>query len=56
MSLVFQILSARIAVVTDLSLAQILKIEFPRLRFLLWILVEFAIIGADVQSLVGMLF
>ncbi|CAK9024850.1 unnamed protein product [Durusdinium trenchii] len=49
-----QILAARLAVVTGRDLAQTCRAEYPRpLSLLLWLMTELAIIGADIQEVVG---
>ncbi|CAE7896222.1 nramp1 [Symbiodinium microadriaticum] len=52
--LILQVLAARLAVVTGRDLAQTCRLEYPRqLSRLLWIMTELAIIGADIQEVVG---
>lgn len=52
--LILQILSARLAMVTGRDLAETCRVEYPRpLSLLLWIMTELAIIGADIQEVVG---
>eukprot|EP00439_Symbiodinium_sp_Y106_P056024 s4486_g7.t2 len=52
--LILQVLAARLAVVTGCDLAQTCRMEYPRqLSRLLWIMTELAIIGADIQEVVG---
>lgn len=52
--LILQVLSARLAMVTGRDLAQTCRAEYPRpLSILLWIMTELAIIGADIQEVVG---
>jgi len=46
----FQVLSARLGVVTQRSLAQVCREQYPRWqRLALWVMTEIAIIGADIQ-------
>lgn len=45
-----QLLSAKLGVVTGQHLAQVCRDQYPRLpRYLLWIAMELAIIGSDIQ-------
>jgi len=54
MGLVLQILSAKLGVVTGLSLAQgIVKHYNCSTRYFLWIMTEIAIIGSDIQEVLG---
>ena len=49
-----QILSARIGTVTGLHLAELCYRKFPKVpRLLLWIMSEIAIIGSDMQEVIG---
>ena len=49
-----QILAARVGVVTGKQLARICREEYPwYLRFITWLAMEIAIIGSDVQVLLG---
>lgn len=49
-----QILSARLGTVTGLHMAELCYIKFPKLpRILLWIMSEIAIIGSDMQEVIG---
>jgi len=49
-----QILSARIGTVTGLHLAELCYRKFPRVpRLLLWLMSEVAIIGSDMQEVIG---
>jgi natural resistance-associated macrophage protein len=46
----FQVLSARLGVVTQRNLAKICREQFPkRERVVLWLMTEIAIIGSDIQ-------
>ena len=50
----FQCLSSRLGIATSLNLAQHCGKEYPRLpRYLMWICMEIAIIGADIQEVIG---
>ena len=50
----FQRLSARLGVVTGKHLAEVAYDKYPKYpRILLWIMVEIAIIGADMQEVIG---
>jgi len=50
LGLLMQRLSARLGVVTGMHLADVCCRQYPRVpRILLWIMVEIAIIGIDVQ-------
>ncbi|TNV80349.1 hypothetical protein FGO68_gene15737 [Halteria grandinella] len=52
--LFFQILSARLGVVTQRNLARLCKEQFPKkVRFILWLMTEIAIIGSDIQEVIG---
>jgi NRAMP (natural resistance-associated macrophage protein)-like metal ion transporter len=52
--LFLQVLSSRLAVVTGLDLATHCRLQFPRgPRYFLWVMTELAIIGSDVQEVVG---
>jgi len=54
MGLVLQIMAARLGVVTGKHLAEICKQEYPgKASFALWIMTELAIIGSDIQEVVG---
>eukprot|EP00118_Oscarella_pearsei_P019563 m.208486 g.208486 ORF g.208486 m.208486 type:complete len:571 (+) comp39709_c0_seq31:227-1939(+) len=51
---VLQLLAARLGVVTGKHLAEICREKYPKVpRLFLWILMELAIIGADIQEIVG---
>lgn len=50
----FQCLSSRLGIATGLNLAQHCGKEYPRLpRYLMWVCMEIAIIGADIQEVIG---
>lgn len=52
--LILQILAARLGVVTGRNLAEMCRLEYPRpVSLLLWIMTEIAIIGSDIQEVVG---
>ncbi|XP_067125442.1 natural resistance-associated macrophage protein 2 isoform X1 [Centruroides vittatus] len=52
--LLLQRLAARIGVVTGLHLAEVCQRRFhPVPRYLLWIMIEIAIIGSDMQEVIG---
>ena len=54
MGFVLQMLSARVGVATGCDLAQLCRDEYPFwARIVLWIMAEFAIIGADIQEVIG---
>jgi natural resistance-associated macrophage protein len=54
MGLVLQLLAARLGVGTGLNLAQQCRLHYPRRTSLaLWALTEIAIIGSDIQEIVG---
>jgi natural resistance-associated macrophage protein len=54
MGLVLQILAARLGVVTGRNLAQMCREQYPRwMSVTLWILTELAIIGSDIQEVIG---
>uniref|UniRef100_A0A5K3EL99 Natural resistance-associated macrophage protein 1 n=1 Tax=Mesocestoides corti TaxID=53468 RepID=A0A5K3EL99_MESCO len=54
MGLFMQRLAARLGVVTGKHLAEICYEEYPRpVRIILWIMVEIAIIGSDMQEVIG---
>lgn len=50
----FQCLSSRLGIATGLNLAQHCGKEYPRVpRYLMWVCMEIAIIGADIQEVIG---
>lgn len=54
LGLLMQRLSARLGVVTGLHLAEMCYRQYKRLpRVLVWIMVEIAIIGSDMQEVIG---
>lgn len=54
LGLFYQSIAARIGVVTQRNLAKLCAEQFPyRTRYILWIMTELAIIGSDIQEVVG---
>uniref|UniRef100_F7DJ57 Natural resistance-associated macrophage protein 1 n=1 Tax=Xenopus tropicalis TaxID=8364 RepID=F7DJ57_XENTR len=54
LGLLCQRLAVRLGVVTGMDLAQICRYYYPKApRWILWILVEIAIIGSDMQEVIG---
>lgn len=54
MGLLIQLLSARIGVATGKHLAELCREEYPNwARFVLWFMAELALIGADIQEVIG---
>ncbi|KAL8172044.1 hypothetical protein V2J09_023848 [Rumex salicifolius] len=54
MGLLIQLLSARVGVATGKHLAELCRDEYPGwARILLWIMAELALIGADIQEVIG---
>lgn len=54
LGLLMQRLAARLGVVTGLHLAEICYIHYPKVpRIILWIMIEIAIIGSDMQEVIG---
>ncbi|XP_046593552.1 protein Malvolio isoform X2 [Neodiprion lecontei] len=54
LSLIMQRLSARLGVVTGIHLAEMCYMQYKTVpRFMLWIMVEIAIIGSDMQEVIG---
>ncbi|XP_060065111.1 natural resistance-associated macrophage protein 2-like [Ylistrum balloti] len=54
LGLLMQRLSARLGVVTGMHLAEICYTQYPKIpRLILWIMVEIAIIGSDMQEVIG---
>ncbi|XP_055439557.1 natural resistance-associated macrophage protein 2-like [Bubalus kerabau] len=52
--LLLQRLAARLGVATGLHLAEVCHRQYPRVpRILLWLMVELAIIGVDMQEVIG---
>lgn len=54
MGLLIQLLSARLGVATGKHLAEICREEYPKwVRLALWVMTEVALIGADIQEVIG---
>ncbi|KAL2906403.1 Metal transporter Nramp4 [Bienertia sinuspersici] len=54
MGLLIQLLSARLGVVTGRHLAELCRDEYPNwARYLLWVMAEMALIGSDIQEVIG---
>ncbi|XP_077516041.1 solute carrier family member malvolio isoform X1 [Amblyomma americanum] len=54
LGLMMQRLSARLGVVTGLHLAEMCRRGYPRFpRILLWIMIEVAVVGSDMQEVIG---
>ncbi|CAH1789396.1 unnamed protein product, partial [Owenia fusiformis] len=54
LGLLMQRLAARLGVVTGLHLAEVCNRRYPKIpRILLWLMVEIAIIGSDMQEVIG---
>ncbi|KAJ4783356.1 natural resistance-associated macrophage protein 1 [Rhynchospora pubera] len=54
MGLLIQMLSARLGVATGRHLAELCRDEYPRwARLTLWFMAELALIGADIQEVIG---
>ncbi|GMH24073.1 hypothetical protein Nepgr_025916 [Nepenthes gracilis] len=54
MGLLIQLLAARLGVVTGRHLAELCRQEYPTwARLLLWVMAEVALIGADIQEVIG---
>lgn len=54
MGLLIQMLSARVGVVTGRHLAELCRDEYPNwARLVLWFMAELALIGADIQEVIG---
>ncbi|XP_044475831.1 metal transporter Nramp2-like [Mangifera indica] len=54
MGLLIQLLSARVGVATGRHLAELCRDEYPNwARYLLWFMAEVALIGADIQEVIG---
>eukprot|EP00200_Dunaliella_tertiolecta_P001465 CAMPEP_0202349806 /NCGR_PEP_ID=MMETSP1126-20121109/7141_1 /ASSEMBLY_ACC=CAM_ASM_000457 /TAXON_ID=3047 /ORGANISM="Dunaliella tertiolecta, Strain CCMP1320" /LENGTH=524 /DNA_ID=CAMNT_0048941671 /DNA_START=172 /DNA_END=1746 /DNA_ORIENTATION=- len=54
MGFLVQMQAAKLGVVTGKNLAEMCRAEYPRpAAYLLWIMAEFAIIGSDVQEVIG---
>ena len=49
-----QVLAARLGVVTGKHLAQVCRARYPKPAYLaLWIMTEIAIVGSDIQEVIG---
>ncbi|KAL8559336.1 hypothetical protein ACOMHN_060026 [Nucella lapillus] len=54
MGLIMQLLSARLGCVTGMNLAEVCRQEYTRVpRTVLWLMTEVAIIGSDIQEVIG---
>ncbi|KAL6013201.1 hypothetical protein ACLOJK_003693 [Asimina triloba] len=54
MGLLIQILSARLGVATGRHLAELCRDEYPAwAKYVLWVMAEVALIGADIQEVIG---
>lgn len=54
MGLLVQLLAARLGVATGRHLAELCREEYPNwARLLLWVMAELALIGADIQEVIG---
>ncbi|XP_041036421.1 natural resistance-associated macrophage protein 2-like [Carcharodon carcharias] len=54
LGLVLQRLSARLGVVSGMQLAEVCRRQYPKVpRIALWLMVELAIIGSDMQEVIG---
>ncbi|KAJ8307569.1 hypothetical protein KUTeg_015653 [Tegillarca granosa] len=54
LGLVLQLLAARLGCVTGLNLAEVCQREYPKApRIVLWLMMEVAIIGSDIQEVIG---
>ncbi|CAL5421765.1 unnamed protein product [Camellia sinensis] len=54
MGLLVQLLAARLGVATGKHLAELCREEYPKwARWLLWVMAEVALIGADIQQVIG---
>ncbi|KAL1430022.1 hypothetical protein MTO96_015508 [Rhipicephalus appendiculatus] len=54
LGLMMQRLSARLGVVTGLHLAEMCRRGYPRFpRILLWVMIEVAVVGSDMQEVIG---
>ncbi|KAF3647826.1 Metal transporter Nramp2 [Capsicum annuum] len=54
MGLLVQLLAARLGVATSRHLAELCRDEYPKwARLLLWVMTELALIGADIQEVIG---
>jgi natural resistance-associated macrophage protein len=49
-----QLLSARLGVSTGMNLAQICRVQYsPLVRYILWVMMEIAIVSSDIQEVIG---
>lgn len=54
LGLFYQSIAARIGIVTQRNLAKLCAEQFPyKTRYILWIMTELAIIGSDIQEVIG---
>ncbi|XP_048730106.1 metal transporter nramp1 homolog isoform X2 [Ostrea edulis] len=54
LGLMLQLLAARLGCVTGRNLADVCRLEYPTVpRYILWIMMEIAIIGSDIQEVIG---
>lgn len=54
MGLLVQLLSARLGVATGRHLAELCRDEYPKwARLVLWVMAELALIGSDIQEVIG---
>ncbi|XP_063422811.1 natural resistance-associated macrophage protein 2-like [Mytilus trossulus] len=54
LGLILQLLAARLGCVTGMNLAQVCHLEYPMFpRITLWLMVEIAIVGSDIQEVIG---
>lgn len=54
LGLVLQLLAAKLGCVTGKNLAEVCRMEYPPApRIALWIMMEIAIIGSDIQEVIG---
>lgn len=52
--LMFYVLFSRLGVVTGLHLAEMCYRQYKKVpRFILWVMIEIAIIGSDMQEVIG---
>ncbi|CAI5999004.1 unnamed protein product [Closterium sp. NIES-64] len=54
LGLLLQAIAARVGVVTGCHLAELCRMEYsPPVRWVLWVMTEVAIVGADIQEVIG---
>ncbi len=54
LGLLLQRLAARLGVVTGMHLAEVCYRQYPKgSRLMLWVMIEIAIIGSDMQEVIG---